>query len=151
MRSELDAPRMPADSPIGETALPCADAVAAEFSISTDVENGLVRIRMAGFFTPRDVQRFLDARRRAHDALGCAPNAHLTLNDLRGMDGQPQSTVDAFEKLLDDPDGRSRRLAFVVGPALARAQLFRALAGREARCFSDPVAAEAWLLDEIAP
>lgn len=120
----------------------------AQFSIETDSRHGLVRIRMAGFFTLQDISRFLDARRTAHDALGCAPNAHLTLNDVRGMTGQPQSIVDAFEKLLNDPASRSRRLAFVVGPTLARAQLFRALDGRDARCFESPVAAEEWLLSE---
>jgi hypothetical protein len=120
----------------------------AQFSIKTDKERSLVRIRMAGFFTSPDIRRFLDARRVAHDALKCAPNAHLTLNDVRGMTGQPHSTVDAFQKLLDDPESRSRRLAFVVGPTLARAQLFRALDGRNARCFSDPVVAAGWLLSE---
>ncbi|HYI47898.1 MAG TPA: hypothetical protein VEX35_05475 [Allosphingosinicella sp.] len=120
----------------------------ARFSIEADSRHGLVRIKMAGFFTPRDIDRFLDARRVAHEALGCAPNAHVTLNDVRGMTAQPQSIVDAFQKVLDGPASRSRRLAFVVGPTLARAQLFRALAGRTARCFCDPVAAEGWLLSE---
>ena len=44
--------------------------------------------------------------------------------------------------------------AFVVGPYLARTQIQRALANRVSKCFTDPVAAEAWLLagdDEIAP
>lgn len=109
---------------------------------------------MAGFYTQEDIRAFLTARREAHEALGCAPNAHLTLNDIRGMTAQPHSTVDAFAEMLAAPEYRSRRLAFVVGPYLARTQVLRALASRAGRCFTDPAAAEAWLLagdEEIAP
>jgi hypothetical protein len=121
--------------------------MAATFSIEADKDHGMVRIRMDGFFTPEDIRRFLAARREAHAALGCAPNAHLTLNDIRGLTGQPQTTVDEFQKVLDDPATRSRRLAFIVGPTLVRGQLLRALAGRDdARCFDSPAAAEEWLL-----
>jgi len=101
---------------------------------------------MAGLFEPGDVDRFLAARSEAHRALGCLPNRHLTLNDVRAMKIQPQQTVSAFHELLADPAHRSRRLAFVVGPTLARSQLMRALAGRASRCFGDPIEAEAWLL-----
>ena len=39
----------------------------------------------------------------------------------------------------------------MVSETLARSQLMRALAGRSSRCFTDPAAAEAWLLrDEDA-
>src|SRR5205085_12284279 len=86
---------------IGEITLGSGN-MAAEFWIEADRDHGIIRIRMAGFFTPHDIQRFLEARRVAHDSLGCAPNAHLTLNDIRGMTGQLQVTVDAFQEELDD-------------------------------------------------
>jgi hypothetical protein len=120
----------------------------AEFSFEIDPPHGLVRIVMSGFFTLSDVHQFLEGRREAHAALGCAPNQHLTLNDIRGMTAQPQMIVDAFEKLLAAPEARSRRLAFVVSSALARSQAFRALASRRARWFTDPAAAETWILTE---
>lgn len=100
---------------------------------------------MAGLFTPGDIHAFLEARQRAHDELGCAPNQHITLNDLRGMKIQSQEVVAAFGALLADPAYRSRRLAFVAGQTLARSQLMRALNGRDARCFEDLEEAEAWL------
>lgn len=108
---------------------------------------------MSGLFTPENVADFLEARRLAHAELGCAPNRHLTLNDVRAMKIQPQQTVAAFQDLLGASEHRSRRLAFVVSPTLARSQLMRALAGRDSRCFADPAEAEAWLLaeDGIAP
>jgi hypothetical protein len=122
--------------------------MAGTFSFRIDRSRDLVRITMAGFYTLEDIRAFLEARKQAHAALGCAPNAHLTLNDIRGMTGQPNTTVDAFAEMLAAPEYRSRRLAFVVGPNLARTQVLRALANRAGRCFTDPVAAEAWLLTE---
>ena len=103
---------------------------------------------MAGLFEPGDVDRFLAARSEAHRALGCLPNRHLTLNDVRAMKIQPQQTVAAFHAILADSEYRSRRLAFVASPTLARSQLMRALAGRHSRCFTDPAEAEAWLLED---
>ena len=108
---------------------------------------------MHGSFTPADIEDFLDARRKAHLQLRCARNQHLTINDLRGMKIQPQESVAEFQKMLGAPEYRSRRLAFVIGPTLARTQLSRALSGRDARCFQTVFEAETWLFspadDEI--
>ena len=117
----------------------------AEFSFEVDPERDLVRIRMAGFFRQADIAGFLEARRAAHAKLRCGPNAHLTLNDIRGMDIQSQDIVDAFQEMLAAPEFRSRRLAFIVANTLARAQAIRALESRTARWFTDPSEAEAWL------
>src|ERR1044072_6827688 len=117
----------------------------AEFSFQIDRAWGLVRIRMSGLFTSGDIAAFLAARRRAHDELGCAANAHITLNDLRGMKIQSQEVVAAFREMRAHPAFRSRRLAFVASQTLARSQLMRALDGREARCFEHVEEAEAWL------
>src|SRR5437764_10656607 len=120
----------------------------ATFSFEVDPERDLVRIRMGGFFRPTDIAAFLEARRVAHQALRCAPNAHLTVNDIREMSIQSHDVVDAFQAMLAAPEYRSRRLAFVVGYTLARAQVIRALESRQARWFEDPAEAEAWLLAE---
>jgi hypothetical protein len=119
--------------------------MSGEYHIEAEPKRDLVRIRMAGFFTPEDIQGFLEARRAAHAELRCARNQHLTINDIRDMKIQSQDIVDAFRAMLADPEYRSRRLAFVVSPTLARTQLVRAIAGRDARCFEDSWAAEAWL------
>ncbi len=123
-----------------------------KFSISIDRSRGLVSIVMAGLFTLEDVRAFYEARREAHKALGWARNGHMTLNDVRGMKIQPQDTIGAFQDMLADPDYRSHRLAFITVPSLLRAQLLRALAGRDdARCFEDRAEAESWLFeDELA-
>lgn len=119
-----------------------------KFSIEADRSHGLIRIVMSGLLTLDDVRDFYETRRRAHDELGLPKNAHLTLNDIRQVKILPQETLAAFCEMLADPDYHSRRLAFVVAPTLVRAQVVRALAGREnARCFADPAAAEAWLLE----
>jgi hypothetical protein len=122
--------------------------MSARFSFAIDRRLGLVRIVMAGLFEPADVAGFLAARAAAHAELGGGPNRHLTLNDIREMKIQPQLTVAAFHQLLADPAHRSRRLAFVASPTLARNQLRRALAGRDSRCFVTVAEAEAWLFAE---
>lgn len=119
----------------------------ANFSIQVDRARDLVSIRMGGLFTRRDIEAFLEARRRAHAELGCAPNRHVTLNDVSEMKIQSQEIVAAFRAMLSDPAYQSRRLAFVAAPTLARGQLLRALQDRDAdaRCFSTVAEAEAWL------
>lgn len=119
--------------------------MSADFTIDVEPERDLVRIRMSGFFTPEDIDAFLAARATAHGRLTCAPNQHLTLNDLREMKIQAQESVEMFRTMLADPAYRSRRLAFVMGRTLARTQLNRALDQRYARCFEDVPTAEAWL------
>jgi hypothetical protein len=128
--------------------------MSATFAFDVDASRDLVRIKMSGFFTLEDIDAFLAARRKAHAMLTCGPNEHLTLNDLRGMKIQSREAVDSFQQMLADPAFRSRRLAFVVALTLAQSQLYRALDGRDACCFEDPSAAEAWLLsgaEEIQP
>ncbi len=119
--------------------------MSAEFSINVEPDRDLVRIVMSGFFSLDDIQAFLDARCEAHKQLRCGPNQHLTINDLRGMKVQAAEVVGAFQKMLAAPEYRSRRLAFVVTPTLARSQLMRAAAGRRPRCFASLLLAEAWI------
>lgn len=124
--------------------------MSADFSFQVDPSRDLVRIRMGGFFTLDDIGAFLAARHEAHKQLACGRNQHVTLNDIRDMKIQSQEIVDAFREMLAAPDYRSRRLAFVVGPTLARTQVMRALDRREAQCFEDMWRAEAWLLAKNA-
>lgn len=119
--------------------------MSAQYTISVDPARDLVQITMSGFFTPEDVAEFVRARDVAHRQLTCAPNAHLTINDISGMKVQAQEIVGAFQGVLSSPSARSRRLAFVVSRTLARTQVVRALNGRDAQCFEDRNVAEAWL------
>ncbi len=116
--------------------------------MSFDVEpaRDLVRITLTGFFTPDDVARFVAARDAAHAQLRCGPNAHATLVDMRAMQIQSQATVEAFQRVLGDPRMASRRLAFVVARSLARLQIKRAAAEREASFFTAIEDAEVWVL-----
>jgi hypothetical protein len=121
------------------------------FAIDVDPSRHLVRIRMSGFFTRADIDAFLEARRVAHRRLACPANAHVTLNDVREMKIQSNDIVERFRAMLADPAFRSRRLAFVVAPTLARMQVERAVGAREARFFEDAAEAEAWLMQPEAP
>ena len=119
--------------------------MSAEFSIEAEPQRDLIRIRMGGFFAPADIAAFLEARTAAHRELRCGPNQHMTINDIRDMKIQSQEVVDMFRDLLAAPAYRSRRLAFIVSPTLARTQLARTITGRNAQCFEDFWSAESWL------
>lgn len=122
----------------------------ADFSIDVDPSRDLVRLRLAGFFSHADIARFEAARASAHRALTCGPNRHVTVTDVRGMKIQSQDMVTAFRELLAAPEYRSRRLAFITGPSLTRTQLQRAIGSRDARCFSDPAEALAYVLSDTS-
>lgn len=118
----------------------------ADYSISVDPTRDLVKIRLAGFFTEDAIARFLEDRRVAFQQLRCGRNQHLSLTDVRDMSIQTQGMVQSFHAILSDPAYRSRRLGFIVKSTLARMQLKRAIGGRDAEVFLDPVEAERWVL-----
>ena len=119
-----------------------------KFTFTLDRERGLVRIRMGGFWTLRDVDAFFVARRRAHAELGLPRNAHMTLNDLRGMNIQAQHVIETFQKGLAVPEEKARKLAIVVDAVMARGQANRAINASDTRYFTDVESAEAWLFAE---
>ncbi len=119
-----------------------------KFTFTLDRDRGLVRIRMHGFYTLKDVAAFFDARRKAHAALGLPQGAHMTLNDLRGMKIQQQEVIQAFQQGLAAPEEKARKLAIVVDAAMARGQANRAINSADTQYFADVESAEAWLFAE---
>ncbi|HYD11396.1 MAG TPA: hypothetical protein VEC11_00965 [Allosphingosinicella sp.] len=119
--------------------------MSSKFTFTLDRDRGLVRISMHGFYGLRDVADFFDARRKAHAALGLPANAHMTLNDLRGMKIQSQEVIQAFQQGLAVPAEKARKLAIVVDAAMARGQANRAINSCDTRYFTDLASAEAWL------
>ena len=120
--------------------------MSANYSIDVDVAHKIVRITLSGFFETDDIGGFLAQRKAAHARLTCAPNDHCTITDVRAMKIQSQEIVASFQQMLADPAYRSRKLAFVTAPTLARPQLLRAVGSRRARMFDSDAAAEAWVL-----
>ncbi|URW75811.1 hypothetical protein M9980_00815 [Sphingomonas donggukensis] len=120
--------------------------MSASYSIDVDVARSIVRITMSGFFGPDDIGGFLARRKSVHARLTCEPNMHCTITDTREMKIQSQDIVAMFQDMLADPAYRSRKLAFVTAPTLARPQLLRAIGSRGARVFDNHADAEAWVL-----
>ncbi len=120
----------------------------SSFSISVDAPRNLVRITLSGFFTGPEIARFAEARDEAHKLLRGNGNAHLTLVDTRDLSIQAQESVAAFGKAMADPAVVSKRIAFVVARSLARTQIKRITAHRNARYFMDAEAAERWLFED---
>jgi hypothetical protein len=125
--------------------------MSASFNYDVDPARDLVRLTMSGFFHRQDILALTTARAEAYRQLDCAPNAHVTLIDVRGLKIQSQESMDAFGAMLGVREYRSRRLALVLAQTLARTQVERVLASRPGVAgFSDPAAALAWLLEDEA-
>ncbi len=117
----------------------------AHFSIDVDPLTSTVSITMSGFFEDTDIERFVACRNTEHLRLRCSPNEHVTLIDIRGMNIQSQASVEQFANVISDPTYASRKIAFVVERSLARMQIQRAAAGRDAGFFLSQEEAETWL------
>ena len=90
-------------------------------------------------------------REKAFDQLTCAPNAHLTLVDVRNCLLQPQALAAGFQQLMSQSAKRSRRMAFVFGASPARMQVRRILAERDdIALFLDEAEAMRWLTEPEA-
>ncbi|MEH3040067.1 MAG: hypothetical protein PGN21_08380 [Sphingomonas paucimobilis] len=123
----------------------------ASYTIAVDPDRDLVHVRMTGFFTIADVDRFQGELQLAHRQLRCAlRGGPLTINDISGMAIQSQDVIRHWAGFLADPAHRSRRLAFVVSSALARLQLQTVIVGRDSRIFATHDEAEQWLFDGSA-
>ncbi len=118
------------------------------FLFDVDVPRDLMRITLAGFFSPADLAAFRVARSDAHRQLACEPNQHLSIVDIRDMKIQSQDVVAGFEAILAEPQYHARRIAFVAGSSLARSQLRRIVQGRATCFFESYESAEAWLMDD---
>ena len=122
----------------------------AHFTIELDPSRDLVRIRLSGFFSVDDVERFQAELLLAHRRLGCGRRGGpLTINDISDMAIQSQDVMVRWGAFLADPAHRSRRLAFVVGSTLARMQLQRAIGSRDAMVFTAADEAERWLFANV--
>jgi hypothetical protein len=119
--------------------------VGADFLIRIEQPDNLVRIEMGGFFGQDDIQALRRTLEEKLLALTCAPNAHLTLADVRAMKIQTQDVVASFSTVVGDPKFRSKRLAFVTGSSLARLQTRRLTDRPGVAFFTEVEAAEAWL------
>ncbi len=109
---------------------------------------GFLRFTLTGFFDSGSFAGFVEEREQAFAKLTCAPNAHLTLVDLRECHLQPQVLTAAFQTLMSQPEKRSRRMAFVFGGSPARMQVRRIVAERDdIGFFIDESAAMAWLTE----
>lgn len=122
--------------------------MAGSYSFDIDERRDLVLMTLGGFFSPGEIEAFDDARRLAYRQLRCAPNQHVTLIDMRETVIQSQDAVDAFTRSIGDPETRSRKVAFVVSKSLARLQVKRVAADRDAGYFTTLADAERWLFGE---
>lgn len=121
-------------------------------SITVDRASKLIDVRMTGFPTPEDIAWIGEEVRAAVRSLGGDAGKHLTLYDVSAITVVSPATIAAVKETFDNPAVRplwSRRIAYVVGSALARLQMQQI---REVRTdlavFDNRADALAWLLRE---
>lgn len=119
----------------------------ANHSIDVDVENGFVRYTLSGFFDELSLASLSAERGAKLPRLKTQPNQHVTLCDVSQCAIQSQESLAALRVMLAQPAWQARRLAFVVGGALARMQVRRVASDvPNVQWFADTASAEAWLL-----
>jgi hypothetical protein len=104
-----------------------------DFEPSHDIvvrPDGLIRFTLSGFFDDAAISRFLAAREEAYAHLTYDPLASRILVDLRGCIPQSQEMLPRFQALLNQPERRPKRMAFVVNGSLPASQLRRILGAR---------------------
>lgn len=125
--------------------------MAASHSIDVDPD-GVVRYTLAGFFDPASLASLQAERAVKLPLLRTRPNRHVTLCDVSRCAIQSQEALVVLRSMLAEPRWQARRLAFVVGGALARMQVRRvAPTMPNVRWFDDIASAEAWLSEPDQP
>lgn len=111
---------------------------------------GFMKFTLAGFFDAETAQRFASDRADAFKRLRCPPNAHVKLVDASKLDLQSQMIATMLQRMMSDPQTRSRRLAFVADSALLQLQIRRLVGERpHVRFFIDSSEAEHWLREVL--
>lgn len=119
--------------------------MAASHSIDVD-PRGVVRYTLAGFFDQASLASLRAERSAKLPLLETPPNQHVTLCDVSQCAIQSQEALATLRAMLAEPQWQARRLAFVVGGALARMQVRRVVPVMpNVRWFDDMPSAEAWL------
>ncbi|MFA6114169.1 MAG: hypothetical protein WC729_09250 [Sphingomonas sp.] len=124
----------------------------ASHSIEVDAEIGFVRYTLAGFFDEASLTSLRTERATMLPRLKTRPNQHVTLCDVSQCSIQSKESLAALRVMLAQPEWRARRLAFVVGGALARMQTRRIVDDiPNVQWFGDTASAEAWLAEASQP
>ena len=124
----------------------------ASHSVDVDPKKGIVRYTLAGFFDDASLAAFRAERAAKLLLLRTAPNQHVTLCDVSQCAIQSQEALTILRGMLAEPRWQSRRLAFVVGGALARMQVRRVVpTTSNVRWFDDMASAERWLAEVDQP
>jgi hypothetical protein len=124
----------------------------ASHSVDVDPDRGIVRYTLAGFFDDASLAAFRADRAAKLPLLRTPPNQHLTLCDVSRCSIQSQEALAVLRGMLGEPRWRARRLAFVVGGALARMQVRRVVpTSADVRWFDDLASAEQWLAEVDQP
>lgn len=116
------------------------------YSIEIEPEIGFIRYTLAGFFDSVSLAALSEERLTKLRLLKRPGGLHVTLCDVSRCAIQSQETLAVLGAMFAQPEWPARRVAFVVGGALARMQVRRLVENvPNVEWFEDAASAEAWL------
>ncbi len=117
------------------------------YQVKVDLARGMFETAISGFWTLADVEAFGREANAAAARIAATGRAPVSLCDYTNAAIQSQEVIAAFQRMMDNPTTRSRRVAMYTSGVMARMQATRATANREeVRFFTDRREAERWLL-----
>jgi hypothetical protein len=120
------------------------------YEITTQPERKLVRLKLTGTLTPKQVSQLYREEHRAIHDMGCRLGEHLCIVDLTSCPLQVQAVAEAFKSEIGS-SAKARRLALYTGNALGRMQARRIARERDdVALFELQEEAEAWLFEDEA-
>jgi hypothetical protein len=115
------------------------------FSISTEPQRKLIRLKLSAMLSREQVAELYRQEHHAILAMGCPLGEHLCIVDLTECPLQLQEVAQAFQAEIGSK-GKAKRLALFTGNALARMQARRIARERDdVAIFELREDAEAWL------
>ena len=116
------------------------------FTIVTNSQLKLLRVKLKGFFTVEEVGAFAAAAQKAVADMGCSSGDWLHSCDIGEMALQTQQVAEMFGQFINHPERRSRKLAIITGRSPVRMQIRRLMTRQDAVLFDLQSDADAWLL-----
>lgn len=115
------------------------------FTIAAHPRRKLLRVTLQGFFTVEEVGAFARAAQEAVASMGCRTGDWVHICDISEMKLQSQEVAEAFTRVVNQPERRSRKLAIVTGQSPVRMQIKRVLTRPDAGVFKTALEAERWV------
>jgi len=121
----------------------------APYQIVLNKSDGMIIVRLAGFWDEATLGQFATDVLRELAGLGLPDGQHVALINLDNLAVQSQTVIASIGQLVEHGPNRPRKMAFVVGhEGLARLQFRRLVRPPNIAMFDTDELAKSWLLGD---